>query len=174
VKEYPGDQHAVSHTQAVILLIAITILLALLVLLMLRFPEFSWNAPSEPPEIIIITSVYHVSDRPPNAMNYDSRVILRHNGTERLENDALAAAFYRNEEPVNCRIETLNGHLFISTRHYGVEVMWGSGCSGTYWNPGEKTGIDFTDGTFRPGDRVRVDVIEKSTGNVVSRHTFTA
>jgi hypothetical protein len=39
--------------------------------------------------------------------------------------------------------------------------MWGAGCSDQYWDPGELLGLDLTDGTFRPGDEVRVDIYSR-------------
>jgi len=175
VKNERHGDHGTVHAQATILMVAITVLLALLVYLLFRMPPLDWAAPlSSPPPLFVITSIIHESDRPPYGINYDSRVILYHNGTVRFENDDLKAVFYRNGAPVACSIETLNGHLFIGTHHTGVEKMWGFGCSSPYWNPGERIGIDLTDGTFRPGDRVRVDIIQKSTARVVSRHTVTA
>jgi hypothetical protein len=172
VKTSRHTEAAVSQTHGTILMVVLTILLALLVLLLFRMPAFDWYTPLGPEPIIIITAIYHHNEN--NVLNYDSRVILRHNGTEPFENDEIRAVFFRNGEEVPCRIETLNGHRFIPTRHYGVQYMWGSGCQGNAWNPGEKIGIDFTDRTFMPGDLVQVDIIKRATDAVVSRHNFTA
>jgi hypothetical protein len=172
VETSPRNETAVSQTHGTILMVVLTILLALLVLLLLWMPTFEWYTPHGPEPIIIITAIYHHNEN--NALNYDSRVILRHNGTKLFENDEIWAEFFRNGEKVPCHIETLNGHRFISTHHYGVERMWGTGCSTNAWNPGEKVGIDFTDRTFMPGDLVQVDIIKRATDAVVSRHNFTA
>lgn len=152
-------------------MVALTVLMAALILLFLWLPAFTWQTPAEPPAIIEIQLICHTDE---SILNYDSRVILRHNGTERIVNDDVRAVFYRNDLPVACNIETLNGYRFISTHHYGVQLMGGSGCSGLYWNPGEKTWIDFTDGTFHPGDQVQVDIIDKISDLVISRHHFPA
>lgn len=163
---------AESQPIAIILLIAITILLALLVLLMFHLPAMAWGY--GPPPVFIITGVYHTSDQYPYPMNFDSRVVLLHNGSVEMDNDALQANFYRNNMPLPAMITTLNGYQFIQTRHFGVQWIGGSGCSGTTWAPDERLVIDFTDGTFRPGDVIRVDIIQRQNGAVISRHTYTA
>jgi hypothetical protein len=160
---------ASSHTTAAILLIAITIILAALVLLMFRMPVFEW---AKPPSFLEIQKIYHVNEE--GVLNYDSRVLLYHHGTGSLKNDDLKAVFYRNGETLPCRIMTLNGHNFISTVHIGVQTIGGMGCSGTSWDPREKIMIDFTDGTFHPGDLVRVDILGKPLGNLISSHTYPA
>ncbi len=153
-------------------MVALTVLVAALILLLLWLPVFTWQTPAEPPATIEIQLICHTDEN--GILNYDSRVILRHNGTERIANDGVRAVFYRNDLPVACNIETLNGYKFISTHHHGVQWMGGSGCRDTYWNPGEKTVIDFTDGTFHRGDQVQVDIIDKISDLVISRHHFPA
>ncbi len=164
-----GVRDATSHTTATILLVAITIILALLVLLMFRMPAFEWY---KPPSFLEIQDVYGVNEQ--GVLNYDSRVLLCHTGTASLKNDDLKALFYRNDVLLPCRISTMNGHNFIPTVHIGVQTMGGPGCSGPTWEPREKIIIDFTDGTFHPGDRVRMDVFSRSTGALVSSHAHTA
>ena len=153
-------------------MVALTLLLALLVLLLFSLPS-SWQT-GEPPAIFVIRSIEHRSDREPHALNFDSRVILVHNGTGTYQNSDLYAIFYRNQVPLNAVISTLNGYDFISTRHYGVQWMGGSGCSDSTWTPGESTVIDFTDGTFHQGDRVQVDILETASNRTISRHRYSA
>jgi len=69
-------------------------------------------------------------------------------------------------------ISTMNGHDFISTSHTGIQWMGGSGCSGETWNPREQIAIDFSDGTFHPGDLIQIDVIDKITNTTISMHVF--
>ncbi len=168
-KDSPDAGEATSHTIATLLLVAITILLAVLVLLMFRMPAIQWD---KPPSFLEIRAVYSTSEN--GMLNYDSRVLLCHTGTTALENDLLKPVFYRNGFIVPCHITTMNGHKFVPTVHIGVQTMAGLGCSGETWEPGEKIIIDFTDGTFYPGDRVRMDVIDKPTGRVISSHSYTA
>jgi hypothetical protein len=114
------------------------------------------------------------SDRPEGAPpNYDSRIVLMHTGERAFENDLLAAEIYIDDRLQNCRISTLNGHLFISTSHIGVQTLSGSGCQTDLWRPGEKIALDLTDGTIHPGERVRVDIRLKPENRVISRDCCT-
>jgi hypothetical protein len=99
-------------------------------------------------------------------------VILQHTETENYENKNLKAVFYRNGALVNCNIETMNGHDFISTSHFGVQWTGGTGCSGSTWAPAEMIALDFTDGTFFPADTMQVDIADTASGRTISRHTY--
>ena len=152
-------------------MVAVTMLLALLVLLMFNFQPFAWNLEKKIPEIFTITAI-ESTDEITGHLNFDSRVILLHTGDTGYQNRNLTAKFFKNEQPVSCTIITMNGHDFIDTTHFGIQWMGGSGCSGETWNPGERICIDFTDGTFHPGDRVRVDILDKKRDEIISRHIF--
>jgi len=168
---YHKQEDASSYPIGVILLVAITFLLALLVLLMIQIQPFMWNTEKEIPVIFAITALENV-DELTGHMNYDSRVLIRHIGMEDYQNKNLKAKFFKNEQPVTCTITTMNGHDFISTSHTGVQWMGGSGCSGVTWSPEEQICIDFSDGTFRPGDSVQMDIIDKVTNMTISRHHY--
>lgn len=150
-------------------MVAITILLASLVYLMFQIPTMELY---KPPSFLEIKKVYSTNEA--GIINYDSRVLLYHHGTEQLENDRLTASFYRNDQKMGCRISTMNGHNFIPTVHIGIQTMGGSGCTGTWWKPGEQIMIDFTDGTFHPGDRIRFEVNQKPSGVLISSYTYNA
>ena len=62
-------------------------------------------------------------------------------------------------------------HEFIQTHHYGVQTMNGEG---SRWYPGRPITIDFTDGTFRPGDVVCVEIYSNTDGRLISADTYTA
>jgi hypothetical protein len=171
VHRFPDRSTGVTPVVATILLVVLTLLLALLVLGLFFLP--GWNI-GEPPAIFVITTIDHRSDLAPYTFNYDSRVVLVNSGSRSYENGLLQAIFYRNQAPLGAVISTLNGHDFISSRHYGVQWMGGSGCSGSTWTPGESTVIDFSDGTFRPGDIVQVDIIDTTSNRTISRHQYTA
>lgn len=164
-------ESAGSPTTATILLLAITLILAAIVAAMLlNMLSFQYSfAPF--PAIITITRIESI-DEITSQLTYDSRVILLHSGIVPYQNNNLKAQFYKNGVQVNANIGTLNGHDFISTSHVGVQWMGGMGCSGTTWTPGEMVCIDFSDGTFRAGDTVRVDIIDNSTSQIISRHSF--
>jgi hypothetical protein len=161
---------AASDSIGVILMAAVTILLALLVLLMLSIQPFAWNLEKELPEIFTITAIESI-DEITGHLNFDSRVILLHSGGITYQNKNLTARFFKNGQPVPCVIKTLNGHDFINTVHSGVQWIGGSGCSGATWEPGERICIDFTDGTFHPGDEVQVDILD-NRDVTISRHMF--
>lgn len=153
-------------------MVAIVILLAALVLLMIHIPDFNLSHLNPEPSFIEIKSVRHVSES--GAMNYDSKVTLYHNGTLSYPNDELYAVFYRNNEKIPCVIDTLNGFRFISSHHFGVQTIGGLGCQGQFWNPREKIAIDFSDGTFRPGDLITVEIFQRPKPVLISRSSRTA
>lgn len=159
-----------SHTLATLFLVIIVVLLAALVALFFKMPSFT--TATLIPSFLHVLQVLHTSEN--GLLNYDSRVILINNGTETLENNLLRAEFYRNNTRIPATVETMNGYQFISTRHYGVERMWGLGCQGSTWEPKEKIGLDFSDRTFHPGDRIRVDFFLIESGEMVSSHSFIA
>ena len=163
-----------SSTIGNILLAALTILLALLVLLLFHPPPLDWSYSAGIPAIFVITSVQHQSDQYPYPLNYDSRIILRHNGTESMKNDDLKAYIYRDGIRLMAAIPTLNGHNFVATHHYGVQWIGGTGSQGELWSPGETLTIDLPDGTLHPGDLVQVDVFFRTKNQIISRHTYTA
>ena len=167
----PVNADASSYPVGVILLVAITCLLALLVLLMVQFQPFALDMEKQIPAIFTITSIQGV-DEITGHLNYDSRLILLHTGTTDYQNRNLRAGVKKNGEQVSCTISTMNGHDFISTSHNGVQWMGGPGCSGETWSPREQIAIDFSDGTFHPGDLVQIDVIDKVTNTTLSRHAF--
>lgn len=161
-----------SHPLATILLVAITILLALLVLLLVPSLQFEFPDPVKPPSFIEIRSVLHTNEK--GILNYDSRVVLYHNGTQSYPNRNLSATFYRNTTRLPCVISTLNGYEFIKTHHFGVQKIEGLGCRDEKWNPHEKIVVDFTDGTFHPGDTVTVEVYLEPKKILLSKYTTVA
>lgn len=168
---FENPECALSHVLAIIFLIAITIMLAALLLLMIHLPSLDLRNLKEP-SFLEIRDILHTNEA--GVLNYDSRVILYHNGSVDLNNSCLRAEFYRNDSRIYAAIDTLHGTDFIPTHHNGVETMSGLGCKGPTWTPGEKMSIDFKDNTFHPGDRVRVDIINSSSGRLVSRSTHLA
>jgi hypothetical protein len=40
------------------------------------------------------------------------------------------------------------------------------------WYPDQQLYIDFSDGTFRPGDTIRIEIYDKKTGKIISRDTY--
>jgi hypothetical protein len=161
--------NATSHTMATFLMVGITILLAAMILLVFHLPSLELG--SSPSPIFEIESMDHI-DEITGKLNYDSRLRFVHNGTENYHNNNLKAVVYRNGGEWSCAIETLSGSQFIPSHHYNIQWMGGSGCSGLLFTPREQVVIDFTDRTFHPGDIVRLDVINRDSGGVISTHTF--
>ncbi|MCK9318581.1 type IV pilin, partial [Methanoculleus sp.] len=167
-----GSDCALSHTHATLLMVVITIILAALVLLMVlaMIPSWSWAEPSLPP--IIITGVSHASGET-GKVTYASRIFLLNNDSTVYENDRLKAVFYRDGQRTSS-VQTLNGHLLISSRHDGVKYIEGEGCRSLYWNPGEEMVVDLTDKTLVPGVMVTVEIVDKQTEKVISKHSARA
>jgi hypothetical protein len=165
------NDDATSYQIGVILSVVITVILALIVLLLLQVQPFSWNMEKGIPVIFTITSIESV-DEMTGHMNYDSRVLLLHTGKTDVQNKNLKAIFSKNGQLVPCVIATMNGNDFISTIHTGVQWMGGPGCSGALWSQGEPLCIDFSDGTFHPGDKVQMDIVDKETNAIISRYEY--
>jgi hypothetical protein len=151
-------------------MVALVVLLAVLVALLFKMPSFDAAGLVTP----AFLQIYLIDHYEGTSLNYASKVYLIHNGTEPLENDNLRAEFYRNGTKIAAVIETMNGHRFISTRHYGIQTLGGSGSRGSTWGPKERVLIDFSDRTFHPGDRIRVDIFLTSSESLVSSHSFIA
>lgn len=166
------SDRALSHTHAALLMVAITVILAALVLLMAlaMIPSWSWAEPPLPP--IVITGISHASGET-GKMTYASRVFLLNNDSTVYENDCLKAVFYRDGQRART-VQTLNGHLLISSHHDGVKYIEGEGCRSPYWNPGEEIVVDLTDGTLVPGVMVTVEIVDKRTEKVISKHSARA
>lgn len=164
-----ADDRGLSHTHAVLLMVAITVILAILLLLMLlgMIPSWSWAEPPLPP--IVITEIVHTDAGTTCA----SRVYLLNNGSTVYENDCLRAVFYRDGQRF-CTISTLNGHRFISSHHIGSQHLKGPGCRSHYWNPGEVMEVNLNNDTLPPGVMVTVEIVDRLTGKVVSKHTVRA
>ncbi len=164
---------AASHPLGVILMVVTAIILAMLLLIICLgfFPLTAYQTP-EVPAIFVITDIIHIDDKT-HHKNFDSRMIIRHAGTATYRNAELKADIYRNGRKLPCVLETLHGTDFIDgSIHLGVQWIGYAGVDGDTWLPGEMSAIDLTDGTFRPGDIARLDVIDKNTSKVISRHVF--
>jgi len=150
-------------------MVAITIVFAALLLLILlgMIPSWSWAGPEMPP--IIITEIVHTDVGTTQA----GRVFLLNNGSTTYENDCLRAVFYLDGVRF-CTIPTLNGHLFISSHHNKAQHLKGAGCRTPYWNPGEELEINLSNNILFPGAMVTVEIVNRVTGQVISKHTVQA
>lgn len=188
-----------SHIIAELLLCAIVFIVATLILLFCQGFSFSFQI-AEEPCIFEIIDINH-TDEEDHHLNYDSRVSLWYNpdsppedenateaamtafwerlGVRKIEPDRtryynknnLYPIFFKNGQKVEARIETMEAHEFIQTHHTGSQYMTGKGSK---WCPNGRIIIDFADGTFRPGDVVRVEIRDVRTNALISADTYTA
>jgi hypothetical protein len=175
-KKYPKGvssasrrQDAASPALGIILMLAVTLILAVLVLLMFHLPYL--YDPSVP-AIFKITMIRHTSEN--GALNYDSYMVVRNTGTTGYSNQNLYALTYRNGELLECSISTMNGYAYIPTHHYRIQTLGGPGSRGKIWDPDEMIAIDYKDRTFHPGDVVTFEVYDVVTQQIISRHSYTA
>ena len=165
-----GHENAVSPILSVLLMVALVVVLVLVLLSLFSFPQLCDPLPPSTIKIVMI----HDYDETGATLNYDSRVLLQYTGTARLPNAPLSASFYVDDRLLKNRITTFHGKAFIPSHHYGVERMGGLGCQGTFWASGAFILIDFKDGTFRPGQVVRLEVTSATTGCIISRDYYRA
>jgi len=143
-------------------------ILVMLLLSLFSLPHLCDPLPPGEVEIVLI----HDYDEDRKTLNYDSRVLLRYVGAEPLQHRPLSARFYVDDRPLRNTISTFHGEDFIPTHHFGVERMGGVGCQKDLWEPEGFVLIDFKDGTFHPGQVVRVDVLDTRTDCVISRDYY--
>ncbi len=164
------NESGVSPIVGVVLLVAVTVILAALILALFSLPHLCNPFPPTEFEIVVI----HDYNEEATVLNYDSRVLIRYNGARALPNRHLSARFYVDGIPIKNTISTFHGEEFIPTHHFGVELMKGEGCKGEKWLQNEFVLIDFKDGTFKPGHTVRVEIIDSGTSCVISRDEYLA
>jgi hypothetical protein len=125
---------------------------------------------SNPPEILAIESVKHYNNN--GQLTYASNVTLRNIGTEPLWNSNYSAEVYIDDTKQFVIINTLKADEFIPTHHYGIKNLFGSGPTGYEWEPGNSGILDLEDGTIQPGFTLRIDIIRKEDGEVISRSIY--
>jgi hypothetical protein len=166
---------AISPVIATMLLVGMTVVLSALVYLLVLAAPPAGIHPSRL-QYIHILAVRHEGD--PFTPNCDdSCVLLIHEGTSPLENDALSAVILKNGQPMKANITTMNANHFYSTVHTGVDHLWGPGSDGprgSRWNPGEEIYIDLNDHSVKAGDIVTVRIIDGTTDLVLSEDTARA
>lgn len=159
----------------VILITAITIILAIVALLVcMGFQLPHGEAPV--PTVFKITNVVHTNDY--GKMNRESYVVLTNIKKESYRNRYLSVKLYVNDIQANMNLPTLNGDASCSSLHTGVQNIGGIGSEGNMdktsakWYPDQSIWIDFSDGTFGPGDTIRIEVFDSTTGKIISRDTW--
>lgn len=158
---------ATSPVTGTLLLVAITVILAIILMSSFHLPDFDWEY-TEPPVIFSITSITS------SPSTYESQIFLRNIIKKDFNNHELSAKIYCNGELLPCTIETLQITNFIPTAHYGVKLLKGQGGSDNTWNYNQMLGIDLSNGFIHPGDVIRVDIIKTATDTVISRDSMEA
>lgn len=145
-----ADSNTIDH----ILMIGITVVIAALILLYLLgfFSGFFSDKLAEP--VFEVINVVHGSGK------LDSIVIVQNTGSD-YPNKDLAAMIYRNNQPLCAVINTLYGHEFIPTHHYGVQYMSGPGCRGRLFAHKEMISVNLKNGSLHPGDLIEFRVYQK-------------
>jgi hypothetical protein len=171
----PEPGRASSHIIGIILMTAITIILAMLVLLMCLGFQMP-HAEAQVPDIFKIITVNHLDDN--GKLDYNSYVVLRNTGQNSYRNRYLYVKLFVNGVLSNARLPTLNGYAFCSCDHTGIKNIGGPGTKGNMeystsrWYEGQDIFIDFNDGTFRPGDSIRIEVYDSMTNGIISQDTY--
>jgi hypothetical protein len=157
------------------LLVGMTVVLSALVyLLVLATPQAGLD-PSRL-QYIHILAIRHEGD--PFSPNCDdSCILLIHEGNAPLENDGLSATILKNGQPMKVNITTMNAYLFYSTKHTGVDHLWGpgsEGSKGSRWDPGEEIYLDLNDHSVKAGDFVTVRIVDRASDLLLSEDTARA
>ena len=149
-------------------MVIITIVLAALVLLVaLQLPDLSYD-----PTVPTVFEITKIRDIKNGVLNYDSYMVVKNSGNIAYDNRNLYAKTYRNGVHLPCDIPTMNGHNFIPVHPYGIQTLGGFGSDDFQWVPDATIAIDYSDGTFHPGDIVQFEVYDRKTGQLLSRDTW--
>jgi hypothetical protein len=163
---HPKDS-ANSNPLGVMLALAITIVLAALVLLMaLQLPNL-WHDPAVP-DIFQITKVGHTDQY--GKLDYDSYLVIKNQGDTSYDNRNLSAKVYRNGDHLP-DIPFINEGKFIPLHPHGIWYTGGFGTGDYWWYPGAGIYIYYSKGTFHPGDTMQFDVYDRTTNTLISRDT---
>jgi len=167
----PSDS-AFSHHVGQILMIIIVILLVVIILLLLLQYQISLSD-QRIPCVFEIAEVQHTKD----GMSETSYVVLKNTNTIAYENWNLYAFTYVNDHRIIAELPTLNAYELINSVHHdGVKTLVGSQGRrenhDAYWYSGARLAIDYNDHTIHPGDRVTLEIYNRSTGQLISRDTF--
>jgi len=171
-KEFDRASSPVIGTIATLGIVFILVLLVLLLCLGFELP----HADEEVPVLFKITNVTYTID--PAKVNRASYLVLTNIGKESYRNRYLFVKLFVNDVPANLNLPTLNGDASCHLFHYGFQNIGGPGSDGgmnnpaAKWYPDQMIFINFNDGTFGPGDTLRIEVYDGLTGTLMSRDTW--
>ncbi|PAV08930.1 type IV pilin [Methanocorpusculum parvum] len=159
-----GDD-GVSPVIATLLLIALTLIICAIVFAFctpfINLLEQPLN--KSPPEILAIVSVNHYNTN--GEKTYESIVTLKNIGKVSLKNTDYKADIYINDIKQYIVIKTLSAPDFISTNHFGIQLLYGTGPTNYYWDPNQNGIFDLNDRTIHPGDLLRIDIINNNASS---------
>lgn len=163
----PEREPASSAIHGCVLLIAITFILAALVLLMIpKLPSYSSD------EIPVIFEIVTMKYTKTGSWKYENKLIVKNSGTTAYDNRKLSAITYRNGERLSCKIPYINFQYYIHNKPLGIQRIGGMGTDDLSWVPEATIFIDYSQGTFRPGDTIRFEVYDRETNRIISSDTY--
>jgi hypothetical protein len=162
------NDHAAENPTGIILVVAITIVLAMMVLLMAMqlLPDRGYDPTV--PDIFQITKIGGINPYGDFDENY---VVVMNTGDTPYDNRKLSAKMYRNGANLP-DIPFINEGMFISVHPLGIRVTGGQGTNDYSWSAGARIYVDFSKGTLHPGDTVQFDVYDLTTNQLISRDTY--
>jgi len=160
-------ERASSAIHGCIFLVAITIILSSLVLLMTpNLPLFSSD------EIPVIFEIVSMKYTKTGSWKYENKLVVKNSGPIAYDNRKLSAITYRNGEPLACKIPYINFQYYINNKPLGIQRIGGMGTDDLSWVPEATIFIDYSQGTFRPGDTIRFEVYDRETNRIISSDTY--
>jgi hypothetical protein len=169
------NEDASSPITGIILLIGIAIIAAMLLLLLCLGFQMP-HGEAQVPAVFKITNVVHTNQY--GKMIRESYLVLTNKGRQSYRNRYLYVKLFVNGIQVDLDLPTLNGDASCHLHHHGFKNIGGQGSDGgmdksnAQWYPDQMIWIDFNDGTFGPGDTIRIEVYDDITGQILSRDTY--
>jgi hypothetical protein len=171
------NDHAAENPTGIILVVAITIVLAMMVLLMAMqlLPDLRYDPTV--PDIFQITDIKYTLSA--DGVNYIGLVDIFNADSRNYRNRYIRVNTFVNDIPADCNIPTLNNELFISQAvHTGVSDLSGGGTWGgkdsplSVWPANSGISIQYKKGRLHPGNKVTLEFVDTTTGQLISRDTY--
>jgi flagellin-like protein len=168
-------ERASSPIFGIALMIGITIILAVIVLKMclgFHLPQ----GDEQVPVVFKIMNIDHTDGK--GKMIRASYLVLKNIDKKSYPNRYLMVRLFVNDNEANLLLPTLNGDASCNVHHYGFQNIGGLGTHGGMnsglgrWYPDQTIWIDFNNGMFGPGDTIRIEVYDSTTGKILSRDTY--
>jgi hypothetical protein len=162
-------ENASSNAIGIIVSVAITFVLAAMVLLItLQLPHLIEDP--KVPAIFVITKIQHTNQY--GVLTYESDMVVVNTGSIAYDNRKLYARLYRNGELLPCTIPAINFNEFVNKGHLGIRKIGGTGTNDFTWTPGGMVSIDYSKRTFGPKDTLQFEVYDRDTNQLISRDTY--